>query len=327
MKQYLKLPLLIYFPFLISSCGSSQSDFDATGSFEADEIIISAEQSGKILDLSIEEGQLLDSNSIVGQIDVSGLAIQKEQAQASVNAIQEKIADARPQVEILQSQVATQQAQIQTLYQQLELLQKEVTRTEKLVAADAATKKQLDDLNGQEAVLQKQITVAKEQEQVLRQQIRSAVAAVSIQNRGILSELVPGKKRTEFIEDQIKKAVIVNLYPGTVLTKYAMAGEYTSIGKPLYKLADLSTITLRTFISGNQLPLVQLNQTVKVYTDNGNGAFKETTGTITWISPKAEFTPKTIQTKDERANLVYAIKVKVNNDGSYKIGMYGEIKF
>ncbi|WP_290794905.1 HlyD family secretion protein [Flavihumibacter sp. UBA7668] len=327
MKQYLKLLLLIYFPFLIYSCGSSLSDFDATGSFEADEIIISAEQSGKILELSIEEGQLLDSNSIIGQIDVSGLAIQKEQAQASVYAIREKMADARPQVDVLQSQIAAQQAQIQAIYQQLEVLQKEVARTEKLVAADAATKKQLDDLNGQEAVLQKQITVAKEQEQVLRQQIRSAVASVSIQNRGILSEVVPGKKRTELIEDQIKKGQIINLYPGTVLTKYAMAGEYASIGKPLYKLADLSTITLRTYISGNQLPLVKLNQAVKVFTDDGNGAFNETTGTITWISPKAEFTPKTIQTKDERANLVYAIKVKVRNDGSYKIGMYGEIKF
>jgi len=309
-----------------ASCNNNKNTFDATGSFEAEEVVVSAEQSGKIIQFNIEEGQVLNSNVIIGQIDVTALNIQKEQTKASVNAISEKVNNAAPQVDILQSQIITQKAQIQTLKQQLAVLIKEVTRTQNLVNADAATQKQLDDLTGQQSILQKQIAAAQEQIGVLNSQITSARANVNIQNRGILSELNPTKKRMDILDEQISRGQIKNLYAGTVLTKYAMAGEYTSIGKPLYKIADLSTITLRTYITGNQLPNVKLNQKVKVHTDDGKGGFKETEGIITWINDKAEFTPKTIQTKDERANLVYAIKVKVKNDGTYKIGMYGEIK-
>lgn len=309
------------------SCSNSKNKFDATGSFEADEVIVSAEQSGKILRLDIEEGEVLNANSIIGQIDVAALYLQKEQTEASVNAIAQKVNDATPQVEVLQSQMSFQSAQIETLNQQLMILNKEVLRTQKLVAADAATQKQLDDVTGQQSILQKQITVAKEQLGVLKQQIVAAKSNVNIQNRGVLSEVAPNEKRIALIEEQISRGEIRNLKAGTVLSKYAMAGEYATIGKPLYKIADLSTITLRAYITGNQLPLVKLNQSVKVFTDDGNGSFKASTGVITWINSKAEFTPKTIQTKDERANLVYAIKVKLKNDGSYKIGMYGEIKF
>lgn len=309
------------------SCSNSKNKFDATGSFEADEVIVSAEQSGKILRLDIEEGEVLNANSIIGQIDVAALYLQKEQTEASVNAIAQKVNDATPQVEVLQSQMSFQSAQIETLNQQLMILNKEVLRTQKLVAADAATQKQLDDVTGQQTILQKQITVAKEQLGVLKQQIVAAKSNVNIQNRGVLSEVAPNEKRIALIEEQISRGEIRNLKAGTVLSKYAMAGEYATIGKPLYKIADLSTITLRAYITGNQLPLVKLNQSVKVFTDDGNGSFKASTGVITWINSKAEFTPKTIQTKDERANLVYAIKVKLKNDGSYKIGMYGEIKF
>ena len=270
----------------IAACKNNKNNFDASGSFEADEVIISAEQSGKILQLNIEEGQQLDSNAVVGQIDVTALNIQKEQTKASINAISEKVNSATPQVEILQSQVATQKAQVQTLKQQLAVLSKEVTRTQNLVNADAATPKQLDDLIGQQQVLQKQISAAEKQVGVLDQQIISAKQNVKIQNRGILSELNPTKKRIDIIDEQIGRGQIINPFAGTVLTKYAMAGEYTTIGKPLYKIADLSVITLRVYITGNQLPQVKLNQKVTVNTDDGKGGYKQTEGTITWTVPE-----------------------------------------
>jgi HlyD family secretion protein len=150
---------------------------------------------------------------------------------------------------------------------------------------------------------------------------------IATQNRIILSEGKPLEKRVAQLDDQLKKANIINPVNGTVITKYAEAGEMTSSGKALYKIADLSTMTLRAYITGTQLSQVKLGQTVKVLVDDGADKYKEIPGNITWISDKAEFTPKTIQTKDERANLVYAIKVKVKNDGYLKIGMYGEVKF
>lgn len=309
------------------ACSNDKNSFDASGAFEADEVIVSAEQTGKILKLAIEEGQLLDSNTIIGQIDVAALNVQKEQTQASVKAIGERVNNSAPQVNILQSQIKTQRAQIQVLNQQLEVLSKEVNRTQNLVKADAATPKQLDDLLGQKSILEKQIAAAQDQVGVLTEQIAAAKENVSIQNRGVLSEVNPMQKRISILDEQISRGQIKNLFPGTVLTKYAMAGEYASMGKALYKIADLSVLTLRAYITGNQLPLIKLNQKVRVLTDDGKGGYKETEGKITWINDKAEFTPKTIQTKDERANMVYAIKVKVINDGTYKIGMYGEIKF
>lgn len=318
------LLIVILFTF---SCKNKKDTFDATGSFETEEIIVSAEQTGKILSFNIEEGQLLSADTIIGQIDVSSLNIQKEQTEAAINAIGNKVNNASPQVSIFKSQIVAQQSQIQTINQQISVVDKEVKRTQLLVDAEAMPGKQLDDLVGQKSILLKQLAVAKEQIGVLNTQINSAIANVSIQNKGILSEVNPTKKKIDIINDQINRGQIKNIFPGTILTKYAMAGEFTNVGKPLYKIADLSTMILRVYVSGNQLPLIKLNQKVKVHTDDGKGGFKETEGIITWISSNAEFTPKTIQTRDERANMVYAIKVLVKNDGTYKIGMYGEIKF
>lgn len=327
MNNIKSIAILLFLALVFSACDENTKSFDASGSFEADEIIVSAEQMGKIVALDLEEGQTLKSNSVVGQIDVTALHLQRAQAMASIDAISEKLNNAAPQVLILASQISTQKAQIQTINQQLEVLNKEVERTQNLVKLDAATQQQLDGLLGQQSVLQKQVMAAEEQIKVSDAQISSAKASVSIQNRAILSELNPAKKRLDILDEQISRGQITNLFTGTVLTKYAMAGEFTSMGKPLYKIADLSVITLRAYISGNQLPQIKLNQKVTVLTDDGNDGFQETEGVITWIADKAEFTPKTIQTKNERANLVYAIKVKVKNDGTYKIGMYGELKF
>ena len=170
-----------------------------------------------------------------------------------------------------------------------------------------------------------QVTVVRKQIAVTRQQIAVQRNAAGTQNRGIMSEAGPLEKRIEQVDDQLRKARVTAPVNGTLLTKYAEAGEVTAPGKALFKMADLSTMVLRAYISGSQLSLVKLGQRVKVQVDRGADDYKTFTGTVSWISDKSEFTPKTIQTKDERANLVYAVKVRVKNDGFLKIGMYGEV--
>lgn len=309
------------------SCNNGNGKYDATGTFEADEVIVSAEANGKILQFNVEEGATLAKDSVVGKIDPTAIELQKEQASSSVEALQQKTNDAAPQVNILKAQLRLQNKQIDVFNEQMKTLLVEQKRIQKLVAADAVPSKQLDDINGQVNILQEQIAAAKTQLKVLQSQISSQRQQVAIQNRGILSEKAPMEKRVAQLQDQLNKTTITNPVSGTVLAKYADAGEFTSVGKALYKIADLSIMKLRAYITGDQLAKVKLNQTVKVKVDDGNGKFRELQGTITWISDKAEFTPKTIQTKDERANLVYAMKVNVKNDGYLKIGMYGEVVF
>jgi HlyD family secretion protein len=320
-----KITLISISLMALVSCNSGKAKYDASGTFEADEIIVSAEATGKILQLDFEEGDTLAKNDAVGSIDVLGLELQKGQIEASLQAIGQKTNDAEPQVAILKAQSKTQKAQIEVLQQQIEVAEKERVRLGKLVKADAATPKQLDDAIGQIAVLQKQLNTAKEQLGVLEQQIASTRASVNLQNRGILSEKPGIQKRVEQVNDQIARGQIKNPAAGIVLAKYAMAGEFATLGKPLYKIADMSEMTLRAYITGAQLSSVKTGQNVKVLVDDGPDKLKELPGTVTWISNKAEFTPKTIQTKDERANLVYALKIKVKNDGTLKIGMYGEV--
>lgn len=309
------------------SCNNGNNNYDATGTFEADEIIVSAEATGKILQLNVEEGASLAKDSVVGKIDPTAIELQKEQASSAVEALQQKTNDPSPQVNILLSQLQLQTKQIAVYNEQLKTLEKEQLRFQKLVAADAVPVKQLDDINGQVNILKEQIIAAKTQLQVLQSQINAQRQSVAIQNRGILSEKMPMEKKVAQIQDQLNKTVIRNPVTGTVLTKYADANEYTATGKALYKIADLSTMKLRAYITNDQLAQVKLNQAVKVKVDDGKGKYKELPGTISWIADKAEFTPKTIQTKEERANLVYAIKIKVYNDGYLKIGMYGEVLF
>ncbi|MHB1178934.1 MAG: HlyD family secretion protein [Daejeonella sp.] len=295
----------------LSSCSKNSDRADASGTFEAQEVVVSSEIAGKIISLDVEEGQAFAKGKVVGVIDAENLVLQKEQVESSIKALQQKTADVGPQVELLRDQLRVQQSQLANL-------QRERKRIANLLKEDAATGKQLDDINAQIDVLQKQMGVT-------RQQITVQQSAISTQNRSILSEGKPMQKRAEQINDQIKRANLTNPISGTVITKYAEAGEITSPGKALYKIADMGTITLRAYISGSQLSVIKLGQSVKVRVDKGEDEYKEFPGTITWISDKAEFTPKTIQTKDERANLVYAIKVEVKNDGYLKIGMYGEV--
>ncbi|MBL7712798.1 MAG: HlyD family efflux transporter periplasmic adaptor subunit [Chitinophagaceae bacterium] len=282
-----------------SACNRKQTEVDASGSFEAIETIISAEAGGKIRQFSLEEGQSLQAGQQVGYIDSVQLYLKKKQLESQVHAVLDK----KPDVPV----------QLSSLQEQLKAAEKEEQRMSRLVQADAATGKQLDDVKAQVAVI--------------RQQIAAQRSALEITANGIGQDAQPLKVQIEQVNEQLAQCNIINPSAGTVLIKYAEVNEVTAPGKALYKIADLSTLILRVYISGDQLPLVRLNQKVQVLSDNGKGGFTQAEGTITQISDKAEFTPKTIQTKDERANLVYAVKVKVANDGTYKIGMYGAIKF
>lgn len=313
MKTKLHSFLLVFFIAAITACNKNGHQFDASGTFEADEVIVSAEATGKLLSFTVEEGATIAKDSIAGVIDAENIALQKEQIEESIKALNDKTSDINPQIKLLQDQLAVQQSQYNNLL-------RERKRTENLVKQDAATGKQLDDINAQIDVLLKQMEVTRQQIQVQRNNVNT-------QNRGILSESGPLRKRVEQLNDQLERANIVNPVSGTVITKYAEEGEITSAGKALYKIADLSTLTLRAYVTGTQLSQIRLAQPVKVFTDDGEDKYREYKGTITWIADKAEFTPKTIQTKEERANLVYAIKIKVKNDGYLKIGMYGEVKF
>jgi HlyD family secretion protein len=309
---------ITYIPVLIAvaaffSCNSNEMKHDATGVFEADEVIVSAELGGKILSFYAEEGDTLSKGRTAAVIDATNLTLQKEQVEASINALKEKTNDVQPQIRLLEEQILVQQSQLATL-------EKEKVRFEKLVKADAATPKQLDDIEAQLDLVQKQVNVTQQQIAVQKNQ-------VGTQNRSVLSEEKPLQKRVAQLEDQVLRSNVINPVGGTVLITYVHPGEVTGAGKPLYKIADLSYVLLRAYITGQQLPQVKLGQQVSVLVDDGAKTYKTYSGTITWISDKAEFTPKTIQTKEERANLVYAMKIKVPNDGYLKIGMYGEVLF
>lgn len=297
---------------LLFAC-QKKDDFDASGNFEADEVIVSAQQNGELISYSVQEGSSLKAGNKVGQIDVKVVTLQKEQAEASIGALNQKTSNVDEQNLLIKKQLAVQESQ---LAQQLH----ERTRTANLLKADAATRKQLDDIDAAIDQLRKQI-------EATRQQLSVNNSNVNTQNRGILSEKAPLEKTAAQFQEQINKGQIINPTNGIVLVNYALQGEMQVVGKPLYKIANTNTLDLRAYITGTQLPQIKIGQTVKVRIDQGEKAYKEYQGTIRWISAQSEFSPKTIQTKDERANLVYAIKVRVKNDGYLKIGMYGEIVF
>lgn len=305
--------LTVITALILASCSSNKINYDAAGNFEADEVIVSAQQNGELLSYTVQEGEHLAEGAVVGQIDVTIPELQKEQAEAAIAALKKKTTTSSEQIDVVKKQLAVQQSQLQHLYD-------EQQRTQNLVKEDAAPRKQLDDINAQIDQLQKQMAVT-------RQQIGVYQSNTSTQNRSILSEKAPLEKTVQQFQAQIDKGQIVNPINGTVLTNYALKGEMAVVGKPLYKIANTDTLTLRAYITGEQLPQIKLQQPVQVRIDGGDKKYKTYPGIITWISDKSEFTPKTIQTKDERANLVYAIKVKVKNDGYLKIGMYGEVLF
>lgn len=291
-------PLFISASLVFSACGGSDNQFDATGTFEATEIIISAEANGKIEKLDLEEGDVLTPGQRVGYIDSSQLYLSKLQLKENKKAV----LAGRPDV----------QTQIESTKKEIESAQIDKKRIENLVKGEVATSQQLDDINAKLSVLEARLAAQKNS-------LNTNTTTLNEQSNAIQAQL-------NIIQDQLKKCVLINPINGTVLTKYARASEITGMGKPLYKIADLSTVNLRAYVSGTQLSQIKLGQSLTVMVDADKDSYKSYSGTITWISDQAEFTPKTIQTKDERANLVYAIKIAVKNDGLLKIGMYGEVK-
>jgi HlyD family secretion protein len=299
MKNKIISTISILLSIIVFACSNGDENFDATGTFESEEVIVSSEATGKLLMFNVDEGINLQQNQIVGVVDTTQLYLKKKQLESTIRSVL-----------VSQPDIPTQLASIK---EQISTAEREKNRIENLVKTNAATTKQLDDINSQLDVLNKQYDAAK--------------SSLTITKQGIQSQTLPLQVQVEQIQDQINKSILKNPIDGTVLTRYAMKDEITSNGKALYKIANLSEMILRAYINGDQLGQIKLGQNVKVFVDKGNGEQKEMSGNIYWISSKAEFTPKTIQTKDERANLVYAIKVKVKNDGYLKIGMYGEVKF
>ncbi|WP_339887905.1 HlyD family efflux transporter periplasmic adaptor subunit [uncultured Flavobacterium sp.] len=275
------------------SCKKSENEADAYGNFEATEVTISAESNGKIEFLNLDEGMQLEKDVVIGQIDTVQLYLNKQQLMASKTTIYSKSANVLSQRNVVQEQLKTakiEQNRIATMFNE-----------------NASTKRQVDEITGKVKVLQQQIN------------------SVETQNAPIINEVKSIDVQIEKINDQLKKSKIINPVKGTVLAKYAEPNEITAFGKPLYKIADLSEMTLRVYFSETQLASIKVGQKVNVTIDDNDGT-KPYKGKISWISSSAEFTPKIIQTKEERVNLVYAVKVIVKNDGSLKIGMPAEVK-
>ena len=290
--KHLNLILTSLLIGLLGSCTGNGDKADGYGNFEATEITISAEANGKILFLDAEEGNVLEQNEVVGVIDTVQLSLKRDQLLASKNTIFSKSRNVLSQREVLK--------------EQLKVAQNDKDRIQNLVKAKAATTKQLDDINGQIGII--------------REQIKS----VETQNSPIINEVKSIEIQIRQIEDQINKSIIQNPIKGTVLVKYAEPNEVTAFGKPLYKIADLEHMILRVYISENQLANLHMGQEVSVKIDSGE-EMKSYPGKVSWISESAEFTPKIIQTKEERVNLVYAVKIKIKNDGGLKIGMPAEM--
>lgn len=293
--------LMLWFSCLLAliACKNNANPSDAYGNFEAVETLVSAESNGKLLTLSLEEGSQLEAGVLVGEIDPVPLRLQKEVLEKSIEALMV----GRPDIPV----------QLASLEQQLATAKKEERRIQQLFQAEAATSKQMDDMSSQRQVLERQISALK--------------SSLSIQTRSILSQTETLRAQILQIENSLEKCKIINPISGTVLTKYVEPNELVAIGKPIYKIADLTKMTLRAFVSGNQLSQIKIGQKVSVLIDGPDNSYKTYDGVISWVSDKAEFAPKIVQTKEVRVNLVYAIKVQAPNDGAIKIGMPGEVVF
>lgn len=282
---------------LLASCTGMHTDYDASGVFETTEITVSAQGTGELLQFDIREGQTLEAGQTVGCIDTLQLSLKREELLGSLQATDSRRYDVNRQIASLREQIATQM--------------RERKRYENLLKDNAANRKQLDDINANIAVLEKQLAA---QTETLEQGNRSVGGQVRMLEAQIAQ-----------VEDQIRRCLITTPATGTVLAKYAEPGELATAGRALFKLGNLTDMYLRLYVTAPQLTTLKLGQQVKVYADMGEDDRREYPGTVSWISDQAEFTPKTIQTRDERANLVYAVKVAVKNDGYIKRGMYGEV--
>ena len=291
--------ILLALGLLLASCQQEPNSADAYGNFETESTRIASEANGKLIQFNVEEGQNLKAGELIALVDTTLLHLQRLQLKASIGTIGNKLQNADAQIAVLQSQK--------------ENLIREQKRLEKLIADNAATPQQLDDISGKIKVIDRQIAATKSQNQQV--------------NTSINSEKSPVEAQIAVLDEQIRKCYIKNPITGTVLAKYARNAEMVGMGTPLYAIAPLDHLYLRAYVSGEQLSEIAIGQEVKVSVDDATTDLRDYTGTISWIANQAEFTPKTIQTKEERTTLVYAFKIKVKNDGTLKIGMPGEVRW
>ncbi len=294
MKKY----FIVAAVFGLAACTGRNKEYDASGVFEATEVMVPARGTGELVHFDLHEGQTVASGEAVGLIDTLQLHLRKEQLLGTLKAVDARRYNVERQLASLRRQIATQRG--------------EQVRFENLVRENAATQKQLDDITAYLAVLESQLAAQTET-------LTSGNASLDGEMQAMSAQLAQ-------LEDQIAKSIIASPIEGVVLAKYAEQGELATPGRMLFKVADMTEIFLRVYITADQLSTLRLGQSVRLFADWGEKERREYEGTVRWISDKAEFTPKTIQTRDERANLVYAVKVSVTNDGYIKSGMYGEIK-
>ncbi|MDD3037262.1 HlyD family efflux transporter periplasmic adaptor subunit [Bacteroides sp.] len=297
MKRMIKIGTWGMALLLVSACGNRLTNYDATGTFEATEVIVSSEAAGKLFQLNVEEGTKLKAGEEVGLVDTVQLYLKKLQLEASMKSVESQRPDLSKQIAATKQQIVT--------------AQREKKRVENLLAAGAANQKQLDDWDAQVALLERQL-IAQESS------LRNSTNSLTEQGNSVAIQIAQ-------VEDQLNKCHIVSPIDGTVLAKYAEAGELATMGKPLFKVGEVDRMYLRAYITSEQLSSVKLGDKVTVYVDYGNSEQKTYPGVVAWISDRSEFTPKTILTRNERANLVYAVKIAVKNDGLLKIGMYGGV--
>ena len=293
----MKRVIYIFAVMVAISC-SNDADYDAQGTFEATEVIISAEASGRILNFDIREGEVVEANYMVGAIDSLQLHLQREQLKAQLSALLCSRPDKEKQVASLRSQIAKQRTELQ--------------RVENMLCDGAATIKQRDDIEAQIGILEGQLL--------------ATISTLDSNTSTINNNAVALEAQIAALDDRIAKCCISSAVGGTVLVKYAEAGEFTAVGKPLMKVADLDNIYLRAYFTSDQLAKVNLGDEVTITADFGGDERYDYKGYVAWISAESEFTPKSIQTKDTRANLVYAVKIAVENDGRLKIGLVGEVR-
>lgn len=293
-----KIYVLAGVALMMAACGGNEKAYDATGTFEATETTVYAEQSGALLTFSVNEGDHIEAGKEVGLIDTTQTWLKIRQLDATK--------------EVYQSQKPDMERQIAATRQQLSKAQQDEQRYRELVADGAAPSKMLDDASSQVKVLQKQLD--------------AQISSLSTSTRSLDKQTVAANVQIEQLRDMLRKCHIVTPTKGTVLEKYVERGEFVAIGKPLFKIADTEQMFMRAYVTSAQLQNIRIGQQVKVFADYGDGQKKAYDGTVSWISSRSEFTPKTILTDDERADLVYAVKVAIKSDGYVKIGMYGELK-
>ncbi len=284
---------------MLAACGNGEKAYDATGTFEATETTVFAEQSGALLEFNVSEGDSVAMGLEVGLIDTTQTWLKIQQMDATK--------------EVYQSQKPDMERQIAVTRQQLAKARQEEQRYRELVADGAAPSKMLDDATSQVSVLQRQLD--------------AQISSLSTSTRALDKQTAAADVQVSQLRDMLRKCHITTPAKGTMLEKYVERGEFVSVGKPLFKIADTEDMYMRAYVTSAQLQDIRLGQKVKVFADYGAGQRKEYDGSISWISSRSEFTPKTILTDDERADLVYAVKIAVKNDGFVKIGMYGEVKF